>query len=89
MNKTKDKLINDLKDAPAPDWMIRNAEQSLYDNFKSPLNEPILQLINDCEAIDLTQLAERAKNGEYDGTKEEANFWLGEFMKEIMQSREN
>jgi hypothetical protein len=60
------------------EYMAQRAEQSYYNDFFSPLDTPIMQLINDLTDFHTEQadaLAERAKNGEFDADKEESDEW--------------
>lgn len=52
--------------------MEKKARGGYYDDFRSPLATPIVQLVNDLRAAGQHDLAHRAMNGEWDGTKEEA-----------------
>jgi len=76
MVSTKQKLIRRLQQANAPDWMIHNAENGYYDDYESPIAFPITRLVADCMEYDLLDVAEEAKCGEFDGTKEESDKWL-------------
>jgi len=73
---TKEKLVQDLKEANAPTKMIEWAEMGFYDDFESVTATPIMQLVVDCQAMGLYEIAKKARNGEYDGTKEEAEAWF-------------
>lgn len=55
--------------------MIAKARKGYYDDYKSPLAMPIIQLVIDLQAVGQDALAERAKNGEFDSTKAEADEW--------------
>lgn len=72
---TKERLARELETNNAPDWMIENARNGQYDDFESLSPTPIVQLVRDCTRAGLGSLAERAKEGEFDATKEEANAW--------------
>ncbi len=76
--KTKVKLAQDLKAHGAPEKMIAATIDGYYDDYESPLATPIIQLVLDCEHIggNLRSIAIKAKNGEYDGTKEESEAWM-------------
>lgn len=74
--KTKDRLARDLKLFSAPEQMIEYARNGFYDDFESPTATPILRLIQDCLENGINEIAERAKNGEYDATKEESDRWF-------------
>jgi hypothetical protein len=56
--------------------MIKRAREGFYDDYESP--DPLVNihmLVNDLLAYGETELAKRAINGEFDGTKEEAERW--------------
>ncbi len=72
---TKKKLAERLANAGAPDWMIAKAESGYYDDYESPVATPIIQLVIDCEAANLADVAEEARSGEFDGSKEESDAW--------------
>jgi len=90
--KTKIKLCEDLKSHDAPDWMIRYAIDGHYDDYESDIATPIMQLVEDCERMakrypdkysKLTEISTKAKNGEYDGTKEESEAWFNKEGRQI------
>lgn len=83
---TTEKLAKALEMASCPDWMIKRARDGYYDDFKSELATPITALVTDLMALrtaDAFVLAERAKNGEFDGTAEEADAWLATARQDI------
>lgn len=55
--------------------MIKQAGEGYYSDYDSPLATPCIQLVKDLTDIGLIELAERAKNGEFDATKEESDEW--------------
>jgi len=55
--------------------MAAKAKTGYYDDFRSPLATPIVQLVVDLTRAGHLDLAERAKEGEFDATKEEADAW--------------
>lgn len=75
---TKFKLAAAIRQA-APDGrledMARKAEAGHYDDFESELEAPCVTLVRDLRAAGAEDLAKRAMNGEWDGTKEEAEAW--------------
>ena len=73
---TKDRLADALTAAGAPHTMIELARRGHYDDYESALATPIHQLVRDCLAIGLRSVAERASEGEFDGTREEADAWF-------------
>jgi hypothetical protein len=64
-----------LEAASAPQAMINQARKGYYDDFKSDLATPIVQLVQDARKAGLEGIAERAMNGEFDATKEESDAW--------------
>lgn len=86
--KTKEKLAEDLRKANAPDDMVQRALQGYYDDYESPLATPIHRLVNDAIEWGLMDIANKARNGDYDGTKEESEAWLNSNpeMKDIIDS---
>lgn len=84
---TTEKLALALIEAGAPQYLVDGARAGKYDDFKSDLATPILQLVLDLgeaarnwslpKAVreKLLGLANRAKVGEFDSTKEEAEDW--------------
>lgn len=72
---TKERLAKELEANSAPDWMIKNARNGQYDDFESSNATPIGQLVTDCRKAGLGALAQRAIDGEFDSTKEEADAW--------------
>ena len=73
--KTSDKLADALTAANAPITMIVRARQGYYDDYESPLPFPLMQLVQDCNVAGLLEIAERVKDGDFDGTKEESEAW--------------
>lgn len=55
--------------------MAKKAREGYYDDFRSPLATPIIQLVRDLQAAKQHALAQRAVNGEFDATLEEAEEW--------------
>jgi hypothetical protein len=72
---TKERLACTLEKAGAPLIMVNAARSGRYDDFESESVTPIVDLVNDLRAFGLHDLAHRAMNGEFDGTKEEAEAW--------------
>lgn len=56
--------------------MEKKARDGYYDDFRSPLATPIVQLVTDLRAAGQHDLAKRAMDGEWDGTKEEGDEWF-------------
>ena len=55
--------------------MIILAKEGYYSDYDSPLALPCIQLVKDLDALGLTELSDRAKDGEFDGTIEESDAW--------------
>lgn len=72
---TTEKLARALEQAGAPSRMVDHARRGTYDDFKSNLAFPIVKLVQELEFLGLKELAERARNGEFDSTREEAEEW--------------
>lgn len=73
---TKERLAKELTDAHAPEWLIRNAQNGMYDDFESSEVNPIMTLVQDCRCAGLEPIAQRAMNGEFDASNEEAEAWF-------------
>lgn len=82
---TTERLALALEAANAPKAMVVAARAGCYDDFKSESASPISDLVRDLYAAareaDITtrslllRLAQRAKLGEFDATREEADAW--------------
>jgi hypothetical protein len=72
---TTERLARALEAAGAPQVMINRARGSFYDDFKSDLATPIVQLVQDVRKAGLEGIAKRAIDGEFDATKEESDAW--------------
>ena len=72
--KTSDKLAQVL-DEHGLSAMAKRAREGYYDDYRSPIATPIRELVQDLQAAGQHELANRAANGEFDGTKEEAEEW--------------
>jgi hypothetical protein len=72
---TTEKLMKALQASGAPTWMIECARIGYYDEWKSTLALPLKQLVDDARANGLTEVAERAINGDFDGQDWEADEW--------------
>ena len=76
---TKERLAQELTKAHAPAFMIAKAKAGEYDDFQSSSATPINDLVRDCRKAGLNDLASRAMNGNFDGTKEEGEAWFERF----------
>jgi hypothetical protein len=72
---TTEKLAEALSLAGAPKWMIDNANHGLYDDYKSSIATPIYTLVFDAESMGLREIAQRARDGEFDAQTWEADEW--------------
>lgn len=70
---TTEKLAEAMKEAGCSVELIERARNGFYDDFKSPLATPCIQLVSDLN--DYPILRERAKNGEFDSQKWESDEW--------------
>lgn len=84
---TKERLAKALETNNAPNWMIANARNGVYDDFESLSATPIGLLVADCRKFGLNELAQRAIDGEFDSTKEEADAWYRREGKNIFSTR--
>lgn len=82
--KTKERLAAVLGAAGLGE-LSRRALLGHYDDFESPLATPIMQLVLDLEAVGAHELAKRARNGEFDSTKEEAEAWYEREGKDLLK----
>jgi hypothetical protein len=75
MIATTEKLALALEKIAAPGEMIRAARAGRYDVFKSESTTPIRDLVFELRRIGAHALVQRAINGHFDATKEEAEAW--------------
>lgn len=74
--RSTEKLIQALKENGAPESLIRRAENEEFNDYKSDSATPIVDLVTALRKHNLTALSQRAMDGEFDGTKEEAEEWF-------------
>jgi hypothetical protein len=74
--KTTKKLARALEEAKAPAWMVKGALEGRYDDFKSESATPIMDLVRDCRRFGLDEISMRARNGDFDATREESDEWM-------------
>lgn len=77
--ETRQRLAAAIREAatePRHERLAKRAEEGYYDDFLSPLATPITQLVRDAAQMGLHGIAERARSGEFDGTREEADAWF-------------
>lgn len=82
---SKEKLALALAESNAPGYMIERAKSGYYSDFDSDLEMPCVQLVLDCQKLDLSDIADRAKNGEFDATKQESDEWFEKEGKELFE----
>lgn len=68
--------------------MIAKARAGHYDDFKSDIALPIAQLVFDLITAGYPDMAERAKNGEWDGTREEGQAWFKSEGWQLLQGKD-
>lgn len=71
-----DLLVKDLLELNAPSEIISKAKSNQYHDYKSDSATPIFDLVNDCIKAGLSEIAEKAKQGVYNATKEESDEWV-------------
>jgi hypothetical protein len=72
---TTEKLAKALEAAGAPAEMIKKAREGYYDDYKSPLAFPEMQLHQDAHIAGLDSIKAAVEAGEFDATKEESDEW--------------
>lgn len=86
---TKQRLAKAIKEAdPKLVYLIKKAEAGYYDDYESPIATPCIQLVADLRQAGLSDLAERAKNGEFDGAKEEGDAWFEKEGRALLNQKE-
>lgn len=73
---TKQRLAEAIREYNPDSHMVKLAEEGYYDDFESPLAAPQTQLLRDLREAGMLDLHKRARNGEFDGTREEAEAWF-------------
>lgn len=63
--------------------MIQKAKDGYYSDYDSPIATPCIQLVKDLAELGLTELANRAKGGEFGATQEEVDQWYEREGKQI------
>lgn len=66
--------------------MIKRARQGYYDDYNTSIQFPIIQLVRDLEAAGYPEIAERARNGEWDAQRWEAREWFQNEGKRLLRS---
>lgn len=75
MIPTSEKLAKAMEEESCSPEMINKAREGYYDDFKSPLATPCIQLVNDLKAIGKEALMRRAMYGEFDAQRWESDAW--------------
>lgn len=75
---TTERLATALREADAPQEMIKRAKAGYYDDFKSELAMPSTQLIYDAKRFRLNGILKRATEGEFDSPKWESDEWAND-----------
>jgi hypothetical protein len=84
---TKEKLVKELEANNAPEWMVKNARNGMYDDFETTLPTPLSQLVTDCRKAGLVDVALHAMRGDFDASPEEAEAWYQREGKQLLSSR--
>lgn len=74
-DRSTEKLVDALVEAGASDPLVAQARASRFHDFRSDSATPIVDLVFQLRLEGLIGLAERAMDGEFDATKEEADAW--------------
>lgn len=80
---TKERLADVLRTEGLSE-MEAAARSGHYDDFESDLATPIIQLVADLRGAGREDLATRAMEGEWDGTKEESKAWFNREGKDLL-----
>lgn len=75
---TKERLAEALREAGLLD-LASEAERGLYDDYESPMEFPQMNLVHrlgEAATPEALAVAERVRNGDFDGTTEEAEEWF-------------
>jgi hypothetical protein len=78
MTATKERLAAALRDIGLV-TLADEAARGMYDDYESPLVFPLITLVHrlgEAATAEATALAERIKDGDFDGTEEEADLWF-------------
>lgn len=65
--------------------MAIKADQGYYSDYDSPLTTPCIQLVKELDVLGLIELSAKAKDGEFDATKEESDAWYEREGKELIE----
>lgn len=92
---TTERLAKAMEKEGCPDWMVTKAREGYYDDYKSSIATPCIQLVDDLALVARPLLRARALRGEFDAQKWESDEWAnlpetrkmmleGGFTKEMM-----
>ncbi|KKN13758.1 hypothetical protein LCGC14_1003080 [marine sediment metagenome] len=73
---TTERLAIAIIEASGPDWMVAKARAGYYDDYKSPIATPLMELRQDALDQGLTSIAHRVIDGDFDATREESQAWF-------------
>lgn len=75
---TKERLAAALREIGLP-TLAADAERGMYDDYESPLPFPLIALVHrlgEAATPAAEALAQRVRDGDFDGTIEESDAWL-------------
>jgi len=72
---TTERLAKAMEENNCPEWMIQKARDGYYDDYKSSIATPCVQLVNDLRDAHKDVLAIRAMKGEFDAQSWESDEW--------------
>lgn len=75
-DRSTEKLVVALREDGAPPGLVFRAAGGAFHDFASESATPIIDLVRECERLGLRTIAERARNGDFDATREEAERWM-------------
>ena len=79
LGEAQTKLLDALREANAPQAMIDRCLDGEYDDYRNKLTAtPCIDLVNDARRFGLRSIEQRAKRGEFDGTKADSDAWARE-----------
>lgn len=75
---TSEKLAQALEELGDPKLadMIELARKGYYDDYKTTIPFPMIQLVKDLRKVGYNEMAERVKDGEWEAKKWEADEWF-------------
>ena len=74
-DRSTERLVLALREAGAPPALVFRAAAGAFHDFKSESATPLIDLVRECERLGLWAVAERARNGDFDATREESERW--------------